>query len=112
MGSDESWGRTRRGTVESTGAVATRERALAIGARDLIAAGRSAPSPAELVRMVGTPETVAEWRALADGLLTNQSCVFHRNLEISSGYAWMYRSAPAYFKWAGLAAFASHHARL
>jgi hypothetical protein len=62
--------------------------------------------------MVGAPESVAEWRALADGLLTNQSCVFHRNLEISSGYAWMYKSAPAYFKWAGMAAFASHHARL
>src|ERR687897_997755 len=50
--------------------------------------------------------------ALGDGLLTNQSCVFHRNLEISSRYAWMYKLLPAYFKWAGMAAFASYHVRL
>ena len=39
-------------------------------------------------------------------------CAFHRNLEISSRYAWLYKFLPAYFKWAGMAAFASHHARL
>lgn len=37
-----------------------------------------------------TPDTIDGWKALADGLLTNQSCVFHRNLEISSRYAWIY----------------------
>jgi len=39
-------------------------------------------------------------------------CAFHRNLEISSRYAWLYKFLPAYFKRAGMAAFASHHARL
>jgi hypothetical protein len=48
----------------------------------------------------------------ADRLLTNNSCVFHRNLEISSRYAWIYKFLPACFKWAGMAAFASHHVRL
>ena len=60
----------------------------------------------------GTPDTIAGWKALADGLLTDQSCAFHRNLEISSRYACTYKFLPAYFKWAGMAAFASHHVRL
>ena len=38
--------------------------------------------------------------------------MFHRNLEISSRYAWIYKFMPACFKWAGMAAFASHHVRL
>jgi hypothetical protein len=58
------------------------------------------------------PETVTEWKALADGLLTAQPCAFHRNVEISSRYAWLYKFLPTYFKWAGMAAFASHHVRL
>jgi hypothetical protein len=66
----------------------------------------------ELVLGDGAPDTIAGWRALADGLLTNQSCVFHRNLEISSRYAWIHTRLPACFKWAGMAAFASHHVRL
>jgi hypothetical protein len=70
------------------------------------------PQPHELVLRNGTPDTIAGWKALADGLLTNQSCVFHRNLEISSRYAWLYKFLPACFKWAGMAAFASHHVRL
>ena len=70
------------------------------------------PDPHELVLRNGTPGTIAGWKALADGLLTNQSCVFHRNLEISSRYGWLYKYLPAYFKWAGMAAFASHHVRL
>src|ERR687898_1349204 len=70
------------------------------------------PKPHELVLRNGKPDTIAGWKALADGLLTNQSCVFHRNLEISSRYAWMYKLLPAYFKWAGMAAFASYHVRL
>jgi hypothetical protein len=70
------------------------------------------PHPDELVLRNGTPDTIAGWKALADGLLTDQSCVFHRNLEISSRYAWIYKFLPAYLKWAGMAAFASHHVRL
>ena len=70
------------------------------------------PPPHEFVRRNGTPDTIAGWKALADGLLTDQPCVFHRNLEISSRYAWIYKLLPAYFKWAGMAAFASHHVRL
>jgi hypothetical protein len=81
-------------------------------ARALIAAEESAPTPAEVVRRLGAPDTVAGWKALADSLLTEQACVFHRNLEISSGYAWIYLSSPTCLKWAGMAAFASHHARL
>ena len=33
-------------------------------------------------------------------------------MEISSRYAWIYKFLPACFKWAGMAAFASHHVRL
>ena len=70
------------------------------------------PQPREYVRRNGPPDTIAGWKALADGFLTNQSCAFHRNLEISSRYAWIYAFLPAYLKWAGMAAFASHHVRL
>jgi hypothetical protein len=70
------------------------------------------PDPRQLVLRNGTPDTIAGWKALAEGLLTNQSCVFHRNLAISSRYAWIYKHLPACFKWAGMAAFASHPIRL
>ncbi len=66
----------------------------------------------ELVLQNGAPDTIAGWKALACSLLTDQGCAFHRNLEISSRYAWMYKFLPAYLKWAGMAAFASHHVRL
>jgi hypothetical protein len=49
---------------------------------------------------------------LVEGLLTDQCCAFHRNMEISSRYAWLYELHPARFKWAAMAAFASHHVRL
>ena len=39
------------------------------------------------------------------------SCAFHRNLEISTHYAWIYKRLPACMKWAGMAAIASHHVR-
>ena len=78
---------------------------------DLITPDELIPKPDELVLRNGTPDTIAGWKALAEGLLTNQSCVFHRNLEISSRYAWIYKLMPA-CKWAGMAAFASHHVRL
>jgi Protein of unknown function (DUF2515) len=70
------------------------------------------PRPHEFVLRHGAPDTIAGWKAMVDGLLTNQPCVFHRNLEISSRYAWIYKLLPAYLKWAGMAAFASHHVRL
>ena len=70
------------------------------------------PKPDELVPRDQLPETIAGWKALADGLLTNHCCAFHRNMEISSRYAWMYKLQPASFKWAAMAAFASHHVRL
>src|ERR671914_1721877 len=80
--------------------------------RDPITPGQLIPKPDELVLRNGAPGTIAGWKALTDGLLTDQSCVFHRNLEISSRYAWIYKFLPACFKWAGMAAFASHHIRL
>ena len=49
---------------------------------------------------------------MADGLLSDPCCAFHRNIEISSRYAWMYTLQPACFKWAAMAAIASHHVRL
>ena len=49
---------------------------------------------------------------MADGLLSDPCCAFHRNVEISSRYAWMYKLQPACFKWAAMAAIASHHVRL
>jgi hypothetical protein len=49
---------------------------------------------------------------VADGLLSDPCCAFHRNVEISSRYAWMYKLQPACFKWAAMAAIASHHVRL
>jgi hypothetical protein len=58
------------------------------------------------------PGTIAEWKAVADGLLTEKSSAFQRNVEISSRYAWAYQLLPAYFKWAGMAAIASHRVRL
>lgn len=70
------------------------------------------PGPRELVAGAGTPSTVAGWKALADGLLTTHTCAFHRNVEISARYAWMYGLLPVCLKWAGMAALASHHVRL
>ncbi len=60
----------------------------------------------------GPPDTVAGWRAAADALLSSPCCTFHRNMEISSRYAWLHAQQPTCFKWAGMAAIASHHARL
>jgi hypothetical protein len=49
---------------------------------------------------------------VADTLLSDPCCAFHRNVEISSRYAWIYKLQPACFKWAAMAAIASHHIRL
>ena len=79
---------------------------------DVITPDQLIPQPREFVLRNGPPDTIAAWKALADSLLTDQSCAFHRNLEISSRYAWIYKFLPASLKWAGMAAFASHHVRL
>jgi hypothetical protein len=68
--------------------------------------------PLELIAREGPPKTVAGWKAMTEGLLTSQCCAFHRNVEISSRYAWLYTLLPACLKWAGMAAIASHHVRL
>src|SRR5215470_7531582 len=70
------------------------------------------PEPHELVPQNRTPDTIAGWRAIADGLLSDPCCAFHRNVEISSRYAWIYQVHPACFKWTAMAAIASHHVRL
>ncbi len=58
------------------------------------------------------PDTVAGWRAAAGALLSPPCCTFHRNMEITSCYAWLHAQQPTCFKWAGMAAIASHHVRL
>ena len=70
------------------------------------------PGPGALIAPDDAPDTIAGWQALADGLLTDQGCAFHRNVEISSRYAWLYKVLPTCLKWAGMAAIASHHVRL
>ncbi len=60
----------------------------------------------------GLPDSVAGWRAAADALLSPPCCAFHRNMEITARYAWLHAQQPECFKWAGMAAIASHHARL
>jgi hypothetical protein len=74
--------------------------------------GELIPEPHELVPQNRAPDTIAGWKAVADGLLSDPCCAFHRNVEISSRYAWMYTLRPACFKWAAMAAIASHHVRL
>jgi hypothetical protein len=68
--------------------------------------------PRELVPPDKTPHTIAGWKAMCDALLSHHCCAFHRNVEISFRYAWLYTLQPASFKWAALAAIASHHVRL
>ena len=58
------------------------------------------------------PTTAAGWQELATGMLSDPCCAFHRNLEISSRYAWVHSLQPGLFKWAAMAAIASHHVRL
>jgi len=74
--------------------------------------GQLIPQPHEFAPRNGAPDTIAGWKAAAEGLLSPPCCAFHRNVEISARYAWMYKLQPACFKWAAMAAIASHHARL
>jgi hypothetical protein len=70
------------------------------------------PEQRQVVAWDTPPDTVPGWQAMVEGLLTNECCAFHRNMEISSRYAWIYNMQPARFKWAAMAAIASHHVRL
>ena len=70
------------------------------------------PEQRQVMPVDTMPDTVAGWKAHVDGLLTNMCCAFHRNMEISSRYAGLYNEQPSRFKWAAMAAFASHHVRL
>lgn len=58
------------------------------------------------------PSSLAEWRDSAEDLIQNKDCVFLRNREITANYARAYLKHSRLFKWAGMAAFASHHVRL
>ena len=69
-------------------------------------------TPCELVPSDRTPDTIAGWKAMAQSLLSAECCAFHRNLEISCRYAWIHQHQPTGFKWAAMAAIASHHVRL
>src|SRR6476646_11044387 len=60
------------------------------------------PEPHEIVPRNRTPDTIAGWKAVADALLSDPCCAFHRNVEISSHYAWIYKLQPACFKWAAM----------
>lgn len=69
-------------------------------------------APRQLLPRDVSPNSIAGWKAVAEGFLTDQACAFHRNVEISSRYAWVHTLLPDCFKWAGMAAIASHHVRL
>ena len=79
---------------------------------DMIAPDELAPRPEVVIPRDRTPRTIEEWQAVADRLLSNRCCAFHRNAAISSRYAWIYGLQPACFKWTAMAAIASHHVRL
>ena len=67
---------------------------------------RGAPLLAE------APDTITVWKVASQRLLSDECCAFHRNMEISSRYAELYRHLPECFKWTAMAAIASHHVRL
>ena len=56
--------------------------------------------------------TATEWRRYAQSLVPGQGCLFARNQRITGLYAELYLRHPDCFKWAGMAAYASHHVRL
>ncbi len=64
------------------------------------------------IQQEGPPDTIAGWKALAEGILVDERCAVRRNRQISSCYAWAYMALPSCFKWAGMAAIASHHVRV
>ena len=60
----------------------------------------------------GDFETVEQWKHSAEATLQNKTCVSLRNREITANYARAYLKHPRLYKWASMAAFASHHVRL
>lgn len=64
------------------------------------------------IQQQGPPGTIAGWKGVVEGLLDDECCAVHRNRQISSYYAWAYMALPRSFKWAGMAAIASHHVRV
>jgi hypothetical protein len=68
--------------------------------------------PRDIVPPSGWPDTVDGWKAVTDRLLDERCCVFHRNAAISTHYARIYEREPTLYKWAAMAAIASHHVRL
>jgi len=70
------------------------------------------PGRRHAVQANDPPDTIAGWKALAEGLLADECCAFHRNMQISARYVWLYQLRPESLKWAAMAAFASHHVRL
>lgn len=56
--------------------------------------------------------TIADWKLHYEGLLPAETEVIARNKAITSQYARLYHLNPVQFKWAGMAAFASHHVGL
>ena len=53
-----------------------------------------------------------DWQQYAGSLLPEHGCPFARNQRVTSLYAELYLQHPLCFKWAGMAAYASHHVRL
>ncbi len=58
---------------------------------------------------LSTIKSIAEWKAYTEKMLPAESEVIRRNHAITSIYAKLYWSDRQLFKWAGMAAFASHH---
>lgn len=78
-----------------------------------------APSPSTWHPQLDLPavgehglDSITAWKARAEALLTEQPCVFRRNQQITALYAALYLRRPQVFKWAGMAAAASHHVRM
>lgn len=57
-------------------------------------------------------DSVEAWKGHVEDQLSAQPCVFHRNAEITALYGALYLRHPGLFKWAGMAAHASHHVRV
>lgn len=56
--------------------------------------------------------SIREWKAFCEEMLPSKDAVVERNHHITSIYADLYWSNQELFKWAGMAAFASHHVGL
>ena len=56
--------------------------------------------------------TVDQWKQVAQEKVGKTNCVLQRNYQITASYAQTYLKHPKLYKWAAMAAFASHHVRL